>query len=175
MDITDSQIVVLSVYSLCLGVFLGICYFVFTFVRLVLTPSFAAGVRRQFYSDVVIFVFDIAYALFSSCCVALLFFGANNGRIRLLGLGGCALGFALWHFIAGRGLIRAARKLVYLVRRILKKIFMHTAVPVFRFVTEPFQWVWHDTKTDIAKRKEQSKKKKKTKKKKETGNDAFSI
>lgn len=174
MDITDSQVALLSVYSLCLGVFLGICYFAFTFVRLVLTPTFAKGARRQLYSDAVIFVFDIAYALFSSCCVALLFFGANNGRIRLLGLCGCALGFALWHLIAGRRLIRATKKLVYLVRRALKKIFMHTVVPVFRFISEPFRWVWRDTKTDIAKRKGQ-RKKKKTKKKKETGNDAFSI
>ena len=159
MDITDSRIIALSLYALVLGVALGICFLVFSLARMIVTPSKAAGVRSRLYYDLVTFIFDIAYALFSSCCVALLFFGANNGRIRLLGLVFCAVGFALWHMLVGRRLIRAAGKLVLCCRRILKKALMYTVVPVLHFLSYPFRKVVSDIRVANENRKKQKKRK----------------
>lgn len=117
MDITDSRVIALTGYSLVLGVALGICWGVWSFIRIVLTPSHKTDVKSRVLCDMITFIFDVVFALFASVCAVFLFFGANNGRIRLLGLAGCAAGFAVYHVLLGKRLLKTGERFIFAVRR----------------------------------------------------------
>lgn len=131
MDITDHKILILGAYSLVLGVLLGVCWGVLSFVRIIVTPRNPTTVRARAMHDLITFFFDIFYALFAAVCTVFLFFGANNGRIRLLGIAGCAVGFSLYHYTVGKRLIEYFSRFVGAVRRALRFVWHHTVgVPV---------------------------------------------
>ena len=163
MNITDSRILALVGYSLILGVALGVCFLLISLIRLMLTPTRTEGVKSRFYVDLVTFIFDILFALFSAVSVSLLFFGANDGDVRLLGLVGCTAGFVLWHCLAGRRIICAAGRAVALGRRLIKRAFCLTVLPVVSFIICPFRGLIADYKA-VREKKKKEKEKKRSKK-----------
>lgn len=138
MDITDSRVIALTGYSLVLGVALGICWGVWSFIRIVLTPSHKTDVKSRVLCDMITFIFDVVFALFASVCAVFLFFGANNGRIRLLGLAGCAAGFAVYHVLLGKRLLKTGERFIFAVRRALRFIYRKTLQRVFRMFGHMF-------------------------------------
>lgn len=174
MNISDSRILALGGYSLVLGVALGVCYFLISFVRLMLTPTKTEGVKSRFYIDLVTFIFDIIFSLFSAVSVSLLFFGANDGNIRLLGLVGCGAGFALWHYLAGRRILRAAGRAVAFARRLIKRVVCIVLLPIAKFILNPFRALISDY-TSARKEKKKIKRKEKEKKKSRKNGEGYTL
>ncbi len=126
MDISDSRILALTGYSLVLGALLGVCWGLLSFVRILLTPIEARSIKGRAVQDIVTFFCDISFALFAAICTVFLFFGANGGRIRLLGLVGCAVGFCAFHYTVGLRLIRFFSRFVGGIRRGIRWVWRHT-------------------------------------------------
>lgn len=126
MNITDTELLYLCGYSVVLGLFLGICYGVFAFVRIVVSPLSPQSAVGRALSDLAAFVSDVSFSLFAGVCVALLFFGANSGRVRLFGIVGCGVGFSIYHFSIGRWIISRVAKYTAGVRRMIGWIYRYT-------------------------------------------------
>lgn len=124
----DALTLVLIGYGALLGAGLAVCYGALTFVRIVLTPIGGKSVAR----DVLIFVFDIIFSVFAALCVVLLFFGANNGSVRLIGLASVGAGFSLYHFTVGRAVTAYLTRFVSAVRRGLAFVYRRTFGALFR-------------------------------------------
>ncbi|MCI8589805.1 MAG: hypothetical protein HFE77_03740 [Clostridiales bacterium] len=157
MDITDRRVLLLTAYSLVLGVFLGLCWGVLSFIRIVLTPSAKTDVKSRIMCDMITFFFDVFFALFSSVAAVFLFFGANNGRIRLLGLVGCGVGFVVYHTLIGKRLLKAAERFVHIVRRGLIFIYRKTLGRVFTMFKNMFMAPWRFAKRKMGQRKKKVK------------------
>ena len=157
MDITDQKVLILIAYSLVLGVFLGLCWGVLSFVRIVLTPSSKTDVKSRIVCDLITFFFDVFFALFSSVAAVFLFFGANNGRIRLLGLVGCGVGFIVYHALIGKRLLKIAERFVLTVRRGLIFIYRKTLGRVFTMFKNMIMAPWHFLKRKMGQRKKKQK------------------
>lgn len=125
---SDALTLVLMAYGALLGVGLAVCYGALAFVRIVLTPIGGKSLAR----DAVIFVFDILFSVFAALCVVLLFFGANNGSVRLIGLFSVGVGFSLYHFTLGRAVIAYLTRFVSAVRRVLALLYRRTLGALFR-------------------------------------------
>ena len=87
----------LALWSAVLGVALCIVYDVFRFFRI----GFLRG-------NVGIFICDIAFCMFATAGMLVLFFNLTNGRIREYAFLFVIFGFLLWRFTAGRVLMLAA-------------------------------------------------------------------
>ncbi|MCI8331398.1 MAG: hypothetical protein HFE78_01025 [Clostridiales bacterium] len=170
MDITDHKVLILIAYSLVLGVFLGFCWGALSFVRIVLTPSHKSDIKSRIVCDLITFFFDVFFALFSSVAAVFLFFGANNGRIRLLGLVGCGVGFIVYHTLIGKRLLTIAERFVLTVRRGLVFIYRKTLGRMFAMFKNMFTAPFRFVKRRIGQR---TKKVKATKRRKST--EKFSI
>ena len=87
----------LALWSAVLGVALCIVYDVFRFFRI----GFLRG-------SVGTFICDIAFCMFATAGMLVLFFNLTNGRIREYAFLFVIFGFLLWRFTAGRVLMLAA-------------------------------------------------------------------
>ncbi|MBQ7006273.1 MAG: spore cortex biosynthesis protein YabQ [Oscillospiraceae bacterium] len=131
MNVTDIELLWLLGYSVLLGILLALAYDIFTFFRMLLTSAGSGGAVGRMLSDAVTFVFDILYALFSGICVVLLFFGVNSGRVRLIGLFGCAIGFCLYRYTLGILTRRAVLLIVLPLQTFICKVWRASAGKCF--------------------------------------------
>ena len=133
MDITDKRVIILTAYSLLLGIALGCVWVLFSFVRIVLSPSGTGRVDRTLRALAAFFT-DYLYSIFSAICVVLLFFSANSCRVRLLGLCGCFFGTALFHVLLGRRILLLLARTVGAVRAFLGFLYRRTLGIPLRFL-----------------------------------------
>lgn len=163
MNITDSELLYLSGYSVLLGAALAVCYGLFSFVRVLASPISPQTVKGRALCDLAAFITDVLYSLFSGVCVALMFFGLNSGRVRLIGLAGCAVGFSIYHFTLGRWLIRRFTLAVGSVRRGIGFVYSHTVGFVLKLMAKLIRTAFHPAFERIKRKREVKKRKRKAK------------
>lgn len=91
----------MTVYSLALGVFLGIFYDVFRIIRLLLNPK-----------NLSVFVEDVIYFLVSGFVTFLFVLVFNYGESRFYILAGEALGWILYHISLGDLIYKKLKNIV---------------------------------------------------------------
>ncbi len=97
------------VFSLMLGVFLGVVYDVFRLVRIVLPKN-----------NTVIFFEDIIFCLFATFSFLLLAFNFGSGRIRGFAAAGTVVGFSLYYSTLGKLVYKANERIISFIKRIIK-------------------------------------------------------
>ena len=163
MNITDSELLYLSGYSVLLGAVLAVCYGLFSFVRVLVSPLEPHTVKGRALSDLAAFITDVLYSLFAGVCVALMFFGLNSGRVRLIGLAGCAVGFSMYHFTLGRWSIRTFTRCVGAVRRGIRFAYSHTVGFIIKLLANLIKKAFHPIFERIGKKRKLKKRKRKAK------------
>lgn len=164
MNITETELLLLTGYSVMLGVALALCYAVFSFMRMLISPSDPKSAKGRALCDVVFFMADVLYALFAGVCVSLMFFGLNHGRVRLVGLFGCAIGFCLCHFTLGRWLTNSFSRCVCTLRKIILIIYRHSVGAVLSLIKRVIKALFKPMIRTVRNRKKVTKRKAKDEK-----------
>jgi spore cortex biosynthesis protein YabQ len=96
------------VYSLILGVILGMLYDVFRIVRIIFKPK-----------EFGVFIQDMVYFILSAFLTFIFMIGFNDGEIRFYVLIGEGIGFCVYHLTVGRFFVLCMRYLVEFIIKIL--------------------------------------------------------
>ncbi len=110
----------LALWSAVLGVALCIVYDVFRFFRI----GFLRG-------SVGTFICDIAFCMFATAGMLVLFFNLTNGRIREYAFLFVIFGFLLWRFTAGRVLMLAATAAAGAARALVSKAVLSVRARIY--------------------------------------------
>ncbi len=163
MNITDTELLYLTGYSVLLGGALAVCFGVFSFVRALLSPISPMSAKGRALSDIAAFITDVLFSLFAGVCVVLMFFGLNDGRVRLVGIAGCAVGFSIYHFTLGRFIIDRFTRGVCAVRRWIRFIYSHTVGAVIKLFIRSIGRIYRPLSDKIKKKRDMKKRKRKAK------------
>ena len=103
MEISQSQLLLIVLYSFLIGFCLGGVYDLFRIARIARQITSSGEWRRQGRLDpVLLFLEDLFFWLIVSFCVILFLFHANEGKIRWFALVFSSCGFAAYLFTVGR-------------------------------------------------------------------------
>lgn len=164
MNITETELLLLMGYSVILGVALALCYIGFSFLRLLVSPVDPQSATGRALSDIVYFASDVLYALFAGVCVSLMFFGLNHGRVRLVGLLGCGVGFCICHFTVGRWVIKLLLRWVCTLRKALLAIYSHSVGVAIAWMVRAVKALFKPIMRTVKNRKKTTKRKAKDEK-----------
>ena len=95
-----SQVLVF-VYSLFLGVLLGITYDIFRIIRMVINSK-----------NIAVFIQDVLYFIISGVITFLFVLGVNNGDSRFYVLAGEGIGWIIYHITLGNAIYKGSNKTV---------------------------------------------------------------
>lgn len=161
MAMTEENLVILLLYSLTVGVFLGVLWDVFRIVRIVCygkrkggsfapirLPSNKKDVGRALrlchtqkflsVSGITIFLSDLVFCLTAAVSVIILLFHLNGGEIRGFALFGAAAGFTVYYFTVGKLTVLFSDFIINGVKKVITLILSVTVIPVFRILRKPF-------------------------------------
>ncbi|MBE6565321.1 MAG: hypothetical protein E7655_08625 [Ruminococcaceae bacterium] len=134
MEISQSQLLLVTLYALLIGICLGGVYDLFRMARVAREVT-ASGERRTHgrFEPLLLFFEDLLFWLIASLSVILFLFHANEGKIRWFALVFCALGFALYGLTVGRLVMRISAFLVCQIKRFGLFVKKKWLLPLLRF------------------------------------------
>lgn len=137
MEISQKAYIILILYSLVLGVFLGGVYDVIRIMRIALRPAHkegvnSGGIRKGFELIEFLFVFvtDIIFCIISAASIIVLVYYKNSGIIRWFVLAFAALGFFTYYNTVGKAVILCSEKIISFIRRAVYFIYKITLKPI---------------------------------------------
>ena len=133
------QVYTFILYSLFIGVLLGVIYDVFRIVRMAFTvPGIVADIyrprkhRSRLAVNVIVFVCDILFFVVAAVISAIFIFHANNGRIRGIALFGSLVGFAVYYNTVGRLVTLISGGIISAVCHMFHFIVCSIILPIWR-------------------------------------------
>ena len=99
-----SQVMVF-VYSLALGVLLGVTYDVFRIIRMIINSK-----------NIAVFIQDVLYFIISGVITFLFVLGVNSGNSRFYILAGEGIGWIIYHVTLGEIIYKCSNKTVKKIR-----------------------------------------------------------
>lgn len=124
IDLSQSTLVALLLYSLLLGVILGVFYDVMRFIRLFLVvkartdTSCGNGITvKGVLGGAIIFVFDVIFFLVFAVSSLILTYNVSGGVFRGMVYFGMLAGGAIYYLTVGRLTLKLEEKLVRILRR----------------------------------------------------------
>ncbi len=174
MGLPEENLVLLLIYSLSVGAFLGVLWDCFRIIRILfygkrktgtrsptLLPSNEKDVSRalafshtqSFFSPsgIAIFLSDIIFCLTAAISVIILLFHLNGGEIRGFALLGAALGFSVYYFTVGRLTVLFSDIIIKTVKKFIYTLLSLTVIPVFRLLRKPLIWLLRKTSVKLGK------------------------
>ena len=121
MSFFETNQFVVFLYSLCIGVVLGLLYDLFKIARKIVDPK-----------DKFLLLFDLLYTFITSVVLVLFVFKANSGNIRWYEIWCPVLGFLVYRFTISRPVIWVCFKVIEEIRKLLRFIL--------RWVLKPVRW-----------------------------------
>ena len=106
----------LALWSLSLGALLCAVYDIMRLFRLL---------KKQ--NAVLLFFADIAFSLFATAAVCILFFNLSNGKMRAYPLVLITVGFLIWRFTVSKAVMRLMKRLMLLVSSALSRVRLAAA------------------------------------------------
>ena len=103
--------VIVFVYSLALGVVLGIMYDVFRIIRMIINSKYIA-----------IFIQDVLYFILGGVITFLFVLGVNSGNSRFYILAGEGIGWIVYHITLGELIYKCSNKIVTKLKDKIKAI-----------------------------------------------------
>ena len=151
MNISQSAIAQLYLYALLLGVLLATVYDVLRITRVFLGVRYSRRtvkklqeIRLPFLKPyqrrgesrllgIVVFLEDLLFCIFSAVALILLFYQANNGRLRFPAILLVGVGFLLYRGTLGRLLMLFSEVIAFFVEVFFRYLVFFTTLP-FRFL-----------------------------------------
>jgi len=123
MEISQSVYGIIFIYSVIIGMALGVIYDVFRIQRITM--------RVSIIKDIIIFIEDILFSVTAAVIIIIMIFHVNHGRIRWFALFGSGLGIVLYYNTIGRIVMLCSEKIIAFiqyciraVKRFIKIIFI---------------------------------------------------
>ena len=155
MGLPENNLLILLMYSLTVGVFLGVLWDIFRIMRIaaygkrknglpcpVILPknekevgralSFRHTQRVLSLVGISIFLSDVLFSITSAITVILLLFHLNGGEIRGFALIGATIGFTAYYFTVGRLTVIFSDLIIRGVKRLISLILSITVVPILK-------------------------------------------
>lgn len=135
MEISQALYGFIFIYSIIIGVILGVVYDVFRIQRITMESDnkYITVIR-----DIIIFVEDIIFAVISAVFIVVMIFHVNDGQIRWFVLFGTGVGFIIYYNTIGRIVILCSEKIIafirYCIRMIKKFIYKFFIKPIIKSV-----------------------------------------
>lgn len=135
MEISQALYGAIFIYSIVIGIILGVVYDVFRIQRITMESDnkYFTVIR-----DIIIFIEDIIFAIISAIFIAIMIFYVNNGQIRWFALFGTSIGFIIYYNTIGRIVILCSEKIIAFIRyciRMIKNLVCRFLIkPVIKFV-----------------------------------------
>ncbi len=161
MGLPEENLVILLLYSLTVGAFLGVLWDVFRIIRIacygkrkggsfapIRLPSSEKDVgcalklchTQKFlsFSGIAVFFSDLLFCLTAAVSVIILLFHLNGGEIRGFALFGAAAGFTAYYFTIGRLTVLFSDLIIKGIKKLILLILSVTVIPLFRLLRKPF-------------------------------------
>jgi len=174
MGLPEENLLLLLLYSLAVGAFLGVLWDIFRIIRIICygkrksgsfapirLPSSEKDVSRALklchsqkflsLSGIFIFLSDIIFCLTAAVSVIILLFHLNGGEIRGFALFGAALGFTAYYFTLGKLTVLFSDYIIRGIKRLILLILSVTVIPIIKLLRKPIAFLAR--KTDIKIRK----------------------
>ncbi len=136
--VSQQKLAIILLYSVFIGVFLGVVYDVFRIRRL----AFKTGAcfskkdtnevaRKENVADcVIIFFEDVLFAVISSIVVCIFIFYMNSGQFRGIAVIGALCGFLLYYLTVGRVVMYFSGVIIGFFKFLIRKIYEYTLRPI---------------------------------------------
>lgn len=154
MYVSMSQLSLMLLYSIFLGIFLGVSYEIIRLFRITAGIKYKSSEDKRYdYSSlaivgkyfknrkqknkkaskgrVYIAIGDILFWLFSAICVSIFIYYYNDGIFRSFVIFGCIVGFLLYYFTVGKVILFISQEIVFYVKIILIYIGFFIFYPIF--------------------------------------------
>ena len=164
MKAAGENLVILLLYSLLVGAFLGVLWDVFRILRIIAygkrnavkslyipLPATEKGVAKALsvshtqnflsLAGILIFISDILFSLTATVSLILLIFQVNNGEIRGTALIGTVIGFSVYYFTVGRLTVLFSDLIIRFIKKILAFFLKFTVIPVANVLFKPLKLV----------------------------------
>lgn len=136
--VSQQKLAFILLYSLFIGVFLGIVYDVFRIRRLAFNTKACFSkkgtnevARKENAADcVIIFFEDVLFALISSIVVCIFIFYMNSGQFRGIAIIGALFGFLLYYLTVGRLVMYFSGVIIGFFKYLIRKIYEYTLRPI---------------------------------------------
>ncbi|MBE6718625.1 MAG: hypothetical protein E7574_05170 [Ruminococcaceae bacterium] len=149
MFVQQSRLAEMLLYSLVLGVFLGLVYDVFRIRRLVFfcdnenEPGKKAIIlkHKNRIESIIIFFEDILFWLVCSVSICIFIYYINSGRFRSISIVGAVAGFLVYYNTVGRLVMMLSDVIIRFLKLLFKTVIKYTVYPVCRVL----KYIYHLT------------------------------
>ncbi len=136
--VSQEKLAIILLYSVFIGVFLGIVYDVFRIRRLAFRTKPCFDTKEEYrrdklrnkFENVVIFFEDVFFALISAVVICVFIFYMNSGQVRGIALVGALFGFLLYYMTVGRLVMYFSGVIIGFIKFLTKKIYDYTLRPI---------------------------------------------
>ena len=151
MNTSGENVALLLLYSLLVGVFLGVLWDIFRILRIMaygkalppknlfiplpssekeVVKALSVAHTQKFLSmaGILIFISDILFSLSAAISLILLIFHINNGEVRAVALIGAAFGFTAYYFTVGKLTVFFSERIIRLIKKLLRFCSAFSAV-----------------------------------------------
>ena len=169
MEISQSALAVVTLYSIAVGFFLGAVYDVFRILRIALeihtepsavenprngkkepreeqkSPDAAKKIKKALLrilragNGAIIFIEDIVFFTICAAVITIFIFNINDGQIRWFALAGSGAGFAVYYFTVGKIVMFCAKKIIAFIKAVILFILRITVFPVIKLISALFR------------------------------------
>lgn len=140
-DYSQSTILKMIVFSLGIGIFIGLIYDLFRIRRALFSRNYyhikkenTPIVKERKIESIIIFFEDILFFLTASLVNIIFIYYANNGKIRGICFLFEVLGFTIYFFTLGKLFTAVAEYAIMYTRRFVKVIFRKLFSPVLKLL-----------------------------------------
>ena len=127
---TSAQITVLAIYSVLIGIVIGMIYDIFRMIRIAV-PDKIKGKPAE---SLIVFFEDILFWMISAVIFIVFIYYVNKGHTRLVMITDALIGFILYHFTLGRLVMFCSGFIIGIVKsflNLLDKIFVKPLIFAF--------------------------------------------
>jgi Spore cortex protein YabQ (Spore_YabQ). len=138
MEISQSVYGTVFIYSVVIGIILGVIYDIFRVQRISMESN---NRYLNLIRNIIIFAEDIIFSVISAVLIIVMIFHANNGRIRWFALIGSGIGFIFYYNTIGQIVMLCSWKIIAFIRycirtikRFIRIVFIRPLLKFFNFV-----------------------------------------
>ena len=147
MTVSQTQLALLYLNALLLGVGLGLAYDLIRIVRILLGEQFSTSAcrfrdaqlpllsakkrkRHPRMLKLLVFVGDFLFCIFAAIAMILLFYQINNGKVRFLAFPMAGIGFYLYRRSLGRAVMLGAETAAFLLETAVRYLCFFAMFPI---------------------------------------------
>ncbi len=144
MSVQQEKLVVILLYSIVIGVFMGMVYDVFRIRRMVYILNLKNKEKkyktRERIEFLIVFLEDIIYALICAVIMCIFVFYMNSGRMHAVIPFGTLLGFVLYYKTIGRAVMFCSEKIINFIRLLFAKLYQYIVCPIIKGLVFIFRY-----------------------------------